>query len=117
MPTTLLLDDPAWTYPGGTCRLRVWDNDAPGEGFTLAALTQAAAADGRSVTNAMDDIYPAIQARWGTGTQIVQHTLHPDQPAEWEDVAEIGGTYRWFAAEPAELAEAIGITATDLAGA
>jgi len=116
MTTTLLLDDPAWSYPGGTCRLRVWNNDAPGEGYTLAVLTQPATAPGRSVTNAMDDIYPTLETRWGTGVIVVQQTQHPDGASEWEDIAEINGTYRWYPAQLDDLAWSIGVPATDLAG-
>jgi hypothetical protein len=109
---TLIVDDPAWGYPGGSCRLLVWRDDEPGGSFTLAVVSQDEAGDATSLTNAMDHVYAALDAQYEEAA-VVQHTLTATRH-EIEDVYYIDNDLRWSTNTAEQLAEDLGMATGDL---
>ena len=109
MSAELIDDNPAWEYPGGACRLLVWE----GDGFHLAILAQdETGGDGTSVTNAMDAIIPVLNEDY-PWVAIVQDTIsdggHVFEDVEWPD-----GSPAWFETSAEQIAGDLEITVDDL---
>lgn len=114
MTTQLILDDPAWEYPGGACRLLVWRDDEPGESYTLAVVSQHAEADGVPLADVVGDVLTALDGELGELT-LVQHTLTAlRHEFEVVSVSSLDGDLRWSDTTAEELAEGLDLTASNL---
>jgi hypothetical protein len=118
MSATVFLDDPAWGYDGGSCRLRVWED--LDDGFMLAVLHEDAHADGRSVANAMESVLYLLEEMYadsyGARPMVVQYTYDGIDGDEWHCVTEVNGAIRWEPTTLEAVADDLGVTPEEVLG-
>lgn len=115
---TLLIDDPNFLYICGngheTVRhLRLWRTTTEGH---LAVVTERDDDEGMSVTNAAEQVWAAVQRKYGDPERVIPVIEHyPGQPGESDtfDAVTLGlhGHAQWERVTPALLLLSIGLDA------
>lgn len=109
MAADLVLDDREWRYPGGSCRLLVWRDNDPADGFTCAVLSLDETAAWTTLAHAMERIYPLVQEQYGTDVQVFQHQVGTVRH-EIELVRARNRGYGWSPASMQEVADDLEMT-------
>ena len=109
MTAALIRDDREWEYPGGVCRLLVWEDTTPGDSFVLAIVSQEEATRGLSTTTVMEDIVAMLAEQISPDVQVVQH-IASGVHHELLDIGEPEpGQICWSATSAVQLADELGI--------